>query len=158
MPELREALGEAGYGEVRTYVQSGNIVLESGEAAEEIGRKVERVIAQRFGLDIPAVVRTQKELAAVVKRNPLAKVASDPKRYQVSFLASELDPEKLKELNTVATESEQLVAKGRELYAWHPDGVARSKLWAKLAGTGLGVTATARNWKTVQTLLDMTRE
>jgi uncharacterized protein (DUF1697 family) len=158
MKELREALAEAGFGDVRTYVQSGNIVLDSHEPAEKVGREVERLIAQRFDLKIPAVVRTQKELAAVVKRNPLAKVATDPKRYQVSFLASELKPDKLKELNAVASESEQLVAKGRELYAWHPDGVARSKLWAKLAGTGLGVTATARNWKTVETLLDMTRE
>ncbi|MBV8432590.1 MAG: DUF1697 domain-containing protein, partial [Solirubrobacterales bacterium] len=126
MKELRELLGEAGYGEVRTYVQSGNIVLESDQSAEEIGRQVERLIAERFDLDIPVVVRTQNELAQVVKRNPLAKVATDPKRYQVSFLDTELDAEKLEELKAVATESEQLVARGRELYAWHPDGVARS--------------------------------
>jgi uncharacterized protein (DUF1697 family) len=49
------------------------------------------------------------------------------------------------------------VAIGRELYAWHPDGVARSKLWSKLAGNELGVRATARNWTTVGTLLEMTR-
>ncbi len=49
------------------------------------------------------------------------------------------------------------MAIGRELYAWHPAGVARSKLWAKLAGTGLGVRATARNWTTVGTLLEMAR-
>ena len=51
-----------------------------------------------------------------------------------------------------------MVARGREIYAWHPDGVARSKLWNELAGKGLGVTATARNWTTVTTLLDMASE
>ena len=54
--------------------------------------------------------------------------------------------------------SERFVAIGRELYAWHPEGVARSKLWAALAGRGLGVTATARNWSTVTTLLAMSSE
>jgi uncharacterized protein (DUF1697 family) len=50
------------------------------------------------------------------------------------------------------------VAIGRELYAWHPDGVGRSKMWNKLAGSGLGVRATARNWTTVTALLEMAGE
>jgi uncharacterized protein (DUF1697 family) len=50
---------------------------------------------------------------------------------------------------------EDLEAIGRELYAWHPEGVARSKLWAALADKRLGVSATARNWTTVTTLLEM---
>jgi len=94
----------------------------------------------------------------VVARNPLADVADNPKRYQVTFLSDELDGDVLRQLQARATESERLVAIGRELYAWHPEGVARSKLWAQLAGTGLGVTATARNWTTVTTLLDMAQE
>ena len=61
----------------------------------------------------------------------------------------------VQELTRLAHKSERLVADGRELYAWHPEGVARSKLWAGLAGKKLGVTATARNWTTVTTLLEM---
>jgi len=72
-------------------------------------------------------------------------------------LESEPDPEVVARIASAAAESERLVAIGRELYAWHPAGVARSKLWAKLAGTGLGVRATARNWTTVETLLEMAR-
>lgn len=155
MPELRAALTEAGYENVRTYVQSGNVVLDTDQAPAELESAVEALIKTRFKLDIAVVARTRDELAEVVKRNPLAEAATDPKRYQVSFLAEELDRERVSELNQAATESEQLVALGRELYAWHPDGVARSKLWAKLAGTGLGVKATARNWNTVETLLAM---
>jgi uncharacterized protein (DUF1697 family) len=88
-----------------------------------------------------------------VKRNPLGSVAVDPKRYQVTFLASKLAPEVVRKLEAAAVDPEQFVVAGREVYAWHPAGVARSKLWAQLAGKGLGVTATSRNWTTVTNLL-----
>jgi uncharacterized protein (DUF1697 family) len=158
MPALRAALEEAGFDDVRTYVQSGNVVLSSRAKTDAVRRKVERVVAESFGLEIPVVVRTKAELAAVVKRNPLGKVASEPKRYQVSFLDKKLPAKALKELEAVAAPTEQVIARGREVYAWHPAGVARSKLWAKLAGKDLGVTATARNWTTVEALLELARE
>jgi uncharacterized protein (DUF1697 family) len=155
MPELREALAEAGFEDIRTYVQSGNVVLSAPGEPGATGRKVERLIAERFGLEIAVVVRTKAELARVVKKNPLAKVARDPKRYQVSFLDGRLDAATVKKLQAAAAGDEQLVVDGRELYAWHDAGVARSKLWAALAGKGLGVTATARNWTTVTKLLEL---
>jgi uncharacterized protein (DUF1697 family) len=155
MPELREVLSEAGFADVRTYVQSGNVVLSSRAAPAKLGAQAERLIADRFGFDVDVIVRTAQELAEVVARNPLAEVAVDPKRYQVSFLEAEPDPAVLEKIVAVKAEPERLVAIGRELYAWHPDGIGRSKLWTKLAGTGLGVRATARNWTTVTTLLEM---
>jgi uncharacterized protein (DUF1697 family) len=158
MPELRAALEEAGFEDVRTHLQSGNVVLESGSKPESVARKCEKVIKERFGLEIPVVVRTRAELAAVVKRNPLGKVATEPKRYQVSFLSGKLPAKVVRELEAVAAPSERFVAIGREAYAWHPKGVARSKLWTKLAGKDLGVTATSRNWATVLALLELANE
>jgi uncharacterized protein (DUF1697 family) len=155
MPELRTLLGEAGFGNVRTYVQSGNIVLDSDAASDQVGKQCAQLISERFGFDVPVVVRTRDELAAVVASNPLQDVVTEPKRYQVSFLSSELDPARVNELSGATVEPEALFVDSREIYAWHPGGVARSKLWNKLAGTGLGVTATARNWTTVTTLLEM---
>jgi uncharacterized protein (DUF1697 family) len=155
MLELREALAEAGFEDIRTYVQSGNVVLSAPGKPGATGRKVERLIAERFGLEIAVVVRTKAELARVVKKNPLAKVAKDPKRYQVSFLDGRLDAATVKKLQAAAAGDEQLVVDGRELYAWHDAGVARSKLWAAVAGKDLGVTATARNWTTVTKLLEL---
>src|SRR5437763_16261450 len=90
MPKLREALAEAGFRDVRTYVQSGNVVLSSGAKPETVSRKCERTIAEHFGLEIPVVVRTRAELAAVVERNPLGDVAGNPKRHQVTFLDGKL--------------------------------------------------------------------
>ncbi|MFL5824670.1 MAG: DUF1697 domain-containing protein [Solirubrobacteraceae bacterium] len=158
MPALREYLEEAGFRDIRTYVQSGNIVLRSRTSPTKLAEQVRGVIADGFGLDIAVVTRTRDELGEVVERNPLKGVADDPKRYQVSFLSEELDAEELEKLTALATDEERFVAIGRELYAWHPAGVARSRLWNRLAGSGLGVTATARNWKTVTALLALADE
>jgi uncharacterized protein (DUF1697 family) len=155
MPQLRAALEDAGLEEVRTYLQSGNVVLTSRDSAAKVARTFERLIEKEFGLKIPVVVRTRAEVARVVKRNPLAKVAKNPKRYQVSFLEKKPSAELVRKLEAVAAPAERVVAKGREIYAWHPEGVARSKLWAALAGKGVGVTATARNWTTVTKLLEL---
>lgn len=155
MPELRDALTDAGYGDVVTYVQSGNVVVTSRKSAAGVTVECRRLIEERFGLDIAVVVRTREELARVVARNPLGDVATDPKRYQVSFLDGKPSRAVVERLEALATGSEQVVAIGKELYAWHPAGVARSKLWAALAGQSLGVTATARNWTTVTKLLEL---
>ena len=158
MPKLRELLASAGFDGVRTYVQSGNVLLGSDLPPGELADAVHDTVADGFGLDIDVVTRTRDELAAVVERNPLGDVATEPKRYQVSFCSAEPDPELVQQLAALAAPSERFVAIGRELYAWHPDGVARSKLWNRLAGKGLGVTATARNWTTVTTLLGLAEE
>jgi uncharacterized protein (DUF1697 family) len=158
MPDLREELTEAGFDDVETYVQSGNVVLSSDASATTVARKVARVIKDRFGLDVDVLVRTRAELAKVVKRDPLGKVAKDPKRYQVTFLATKPKAQVVKKLAAAAVEPEQLVHNGRELYAWHPNGVGRSKLAALLSGPQLGVAATARNWATVTKLLEMANE
>jgi len=155
MPSLRELLTEAGFADVRTYVQSGNIVLSSDAPPAALAQECERLITKGFGLDIDVLARTRDELATVVRNNPLGQVAVNPKRYQVSFCSAEPAPELIQRLDSLAAPPEQFVAVGRELYAWHPDGIARSRLWAELGGRRLGVTATARNWATVTTLLAM---
>jgi uncharacterized protein (DUF1697 family) len=155
MPQLRTLLEAAGFDDVRTYVQSGNIVLSTRRKPDGTAAACEKLIASELGLEIPAVVRTRDELAEVVRRNPLGSVADNPKRYQVSFLDGDPDPEVIEQLSAAAVDGERIEAIGREIYAWHPHGIARSKLWAALAGTGLGVKATARNWTTVTTLLEM---
>ncbi|HWJ31538.1 MAG TPA: DUF1697 domain-containing protein [Gaiellaceae bacterium] len=155
MPELRAALEDAGFEDVRTYLQSGNVVLSSAARAAGVARETERLIRAGFGLDIPVVVRTRPQLAKVVELNPLAKVAKNPKRYQVSFLDAKPSRATVRRVEEAAATGERVVVHGREIYAWHPDTIARSRLWALLAGQNLGVTATARNWTTVQKLLEL---
>ena len=102
MPELREALEDAGFRDIKTYVQSGNVVLSSRATPKTVARKVERTIADRFGLDVDVVVRTRDELAKVISREPFGKVASDPKRFQVTFLAAKPDADVLAKLEAAA--------------------------------------------------------
>ena len=155
MPALRDALAGAGFEEVVTYVQSGNVVLSSSRSAAQVASECERQIARAFGLEVRAIVRTRADLAKVVERNPLGRVATNPKRYQVSFLERRLGREAVRRVEEAAVPPEQVVVDGREVYAWHLDTIARSRLWALLAGRGLGVTATARNWTTVTKLLEL---
>jgi uncharacterized protein (DUF1697 family) len=155
MADLRALLTEAGYEDVRTYVQSGNIVLRGSAKPAEVQSDLQTLISARFGFEVPVIVRSRAQLAAVVKANPLGHVADDPKRYQVSFLSEKPPADLLARMEELADESERVVGRGREIYAWHPRGVARSKLWNALAAKGLGITATARNWTTVTTLLEM---
>jgi uncharacterized protein (DUF1697 family) len=158
MPALRSALAQAGFENVRTYLQSGNVVVDAGLAPPQVETTVAGIIEAEFGLRIAVVTRTGRDLARIVSANPLAEHAEDPKRYQVSFLSGELSPEVVARLTALATPPERLVVHPREIYAWHPGGVARSKLWNGLAGNGLGVTATARNWTTVLALLALAEE
>jgi uncharacterized protein (DUF1697 family) len=158
MPTLRDLLTREGFDDVRTYLQSGNVVLSTGEGPDALAETVTRVIASEFGLDIAIVVRSRDELAEVIGRDPLGDVVTDPKRYQVSFLAAELGTEVVEELERLAVEGEQLVASGRELYAWHPAGIARSRMWNAIASPRLPVTSTARNWSTTTSLLALADE
>ena len=80
MPELRELLTGLGHEDVRTLLQSGNVVLTSDDTGERLEQALARAIADEHGVESRVVVRTARELAGVVKRDPFAGVADDPKR------------------------------------------------------------------------------
>jgi uncharacterized protein (DUF1697 family) len=155
MPALREALTQAGMKDVSTYVQSGNVVLDSSSSPAELARECERAIAERFGLDVAVVVRTRSQLAKTIERDPFGALADNPKLYQVSFCSDRPGKAAVEKVAAYAAGDECLVVHGREIYAWFPDGVGRSRLAAQLGRQALGVTVTARNWTTVAKLLEL---
>jgi uncharacterized protein (DUF1697 family) len=157
MAELRAALSDLGYEDVRTHLQSGNVLLTSAAAPAKLAREIERAITERFGLEVDVVVRTPSELAAVVKSDPLGDIATNRSRYLVSFLSEKPSAAAVRTLKEADVSPEQFVVAGRELYAWHPAGVHRSKLNPLVERT-LGVRATARNWNTVERLLELADE
>jgi uncharacterized protein (DUF1697 family) len=158
MPALRNALEAAGMKNVVTYVQSGNVVLDSALKPDALARACEEVIADEFKLDVGVVVRTRTELAKIVERNPLGDVAEQDKLYQVTFCSQKPAKAAFAKVAERAVEGERLLAHGREIYAWFPHGVGRSKLAAQLGKQDLGVLATARNWTTVNKLLALAGE
>ena len=157
MPELRAALAAAGFREVATYVQSGNVVLSSEATPARVARDVAAIIRNHFGLEISVVVRSRDELAEVVRRDPLHGIATNSRRYLVTFLAGDLPSGVADDLAGVSTQ-EAFAIIGREVYSWHPDGIGRTPLWERLASRSLGVAGTSRNWATVTRLLAMADE
>jgi uncharacterized protein (DUF1697 family) len=158
MGELRELLAELGYVQARTLLQSGNVVLAADAQEDGLAEELERNITDRFGVHTPVILRTRSELAAVLALDPLGDIADDPKRYQVSFLSAVPTPEALRAIAAVDVAPERFEHVGREIYAWHPDGIHNSSLAKLLSDKRLGVTATARNWNTVAKLLELADE
>jgi uncharacterized protein (DUF1697 family) len=153
MPRLREVLTARGHREVRTHLRSGNVILDSTLSDRALAADLSAAIEGEFGFEVPVVVRTGAEIAAVVAGNPFAAVATDPARYLVTFLPDPPDPAKVDALPAV--DDGQYLVRGRELYLWLPDGIAGTPLaswkWDRL----LGVPGTARNWNTVRRLAEL---
>jgi uncharacterized protein (DUF1697 family) len=158
MADLRELLESEGYEDVRTHLQSGNVLLLSPLSPRRLETAVARSVEQRFGFDVRVLVRTRAELAKVVERDPLGKVAKDGSRYLVSFLLQKLPAKVARELESAEVAPEQVVVHGREIYSWHPGGQQRSRLRKLMRDDLLGVPSTARNWNTVTKLLELAGE
>jgi uncharacterized protein (DUF1697 family) len=155
MADLRERLGGAGYGDVQTYLQSGNIVLDSKLKPAKLAGALGAELAEWYGFEVPVVVRTEKELAAIVAADPLEEAAEDPKRYVVVFLDRKPAAAAVSKVAETAVDGERLVHRNREIFVHYTAGQARSKLSLALTDAKLGVLATARNWTTVTTLTEM---
>jgi uncharacterized protein (DUF1697 family) len=145
MRELRQMLAAAGYGEARTHLQSGNVILDSRASAARLVRDLEEL------LGVQVVVRTRDELASVVARDPFSEIATDGSRYFVTFLSG--DPKADGGLDSGG--GELFVVSGREIYAWLPEGIGRSQRAKLLTEQKLGVVPTTRNWNTVTKLLEL---
>ena len=157
MPALRDLLAGAGFSGARTYLQSGNVVLESEAPPEQLAADTRRLISEEFGFDVPVIVRTRSELEGVLDHNPFPDGEATPKLYWVSFLDAPLDSDRTQWLEGRAAAGERFEVHGREIYAWLPGGVARSKLATAMAAPAKAITATARNWNSVAALCAMAR-
>jgi uncharacterized protein (DUF1697 family) len=155
MGDLRQLLEGAGYENVRTHLQSGNVVLSSPLSPRKLEAALERLLRKRFGFEVRVLVRTRAELKKVVESDPLGEMATNGSRYLVSFLSKRLPAKIARQLENADIAPERVVVAGREIYGWHPTGVQRSKLAKLLADEKLGVTATTRNWNTVRKLLEL---
>ena len=155
MAGLRELCAELGYPDARTLLQSGNVVLDTKDAPAKVARALEKGVAERFGVQADVMVRTGRELRAVVKADPLGDLADDPKRYMVAFLSEKPRAAVIKELNAQDFGREAFAAKGSEVYMWCADGLQNSKVAKACSEKKLGVRATVRNWNTVLKLHDL---
>ena len=155
MPDLRDVLEAAGYEDVVTLLQSGNVVLRAKGSAKALEPALEKLIDKELGVDPLVVVRTHAQLGAVIEANPFPDAVEHPKRFQVSFLSAKPKAAVVKELEGADWGDDSVAFRDREVYADHPNGMQKSKLARALTDKRLGVTATARNWNTVVKLHEL---
>jgi uncharacterized protein (DUF1697 family) len=153
MAALREAFEAEGHRGVATYIQSGNVRFQAGPGAtpDGLARSLERRLARAFGWEIPVVVRSATAFARIAAGHPLARGA-DVDRLQVVFLSSRPGAAALARLETLRALPDTFVARGSELYVHCPQGFGKTKLTLTTLERHLGITGTARNWKTVTAL------
>ncbi|WP_249011987.1 DUF1697 domain-containing protein [Conexibacter sp. DBS9H8] len=140
MPALRDALTAAGFVRVRTHGQSGNVVADGDPDA---------LIAELRGIiDVPCVLRSVTAFDAAIAANPFAaQAAEDPPRLQVTFRGLPAQPGLEAALSAQARGGERVAVNGAEIYSWHPDGIAGSRLAEAVVPRGEA--ASSRNWNTV---------
>lgn len=160
MARLRELVAGLGYGRVRTYVQSGNVVFDGAadEDAAAVADRLAEAVAAAFGFPVDVVVRSRDELAAVVAANPYPDADAAPTRLHVVFCDRAIDPAALAGLDLAAFAPESCTVAGREMYLWTPGGFGRSRLADQLGRATRDAVATARNWRTLTRLLAMADE
>ncbi len=158
MEELRKSCARLGFEGVETHVQSGNVVFRAApRSAANLASGISNAIQRDFGFPVTVVVRTADELRAVAKGNPFLKERGiDPLRLYVTFLSEAPSKEGLARLKALPAGSDRLSLKGREIYLHAPNGYGRSKLANTAVENALSITATTRNWNTVDALLELT--
>jgi uncharacterized protein (DUF1697 family) len=157
MAELRRLVEEAGCTDVATYVQSGNVVFRTGvRSAAKLEAELEQRIAAELRLEIPVVVRSAAELARVVKGNPFAAEESDPLRMHVTFLVESPTAAARRTLAGEDVAPDRVHVAGKDVYLHTPGGYGRAKVSNAFVERKLGVVGTARNWRTVLALAELT--
>lgn len=146
MAELRSVMEDLGFADVRTYIQSGNVVFSS--ARKPSAAAIEDALEKSFGFDIAVMLRTAAEMAKVVDANPY----DDPSKVHVAFLAKPLG--EVPALDPDRHSPETFSLAGTEVYFHLPNGMGRAKA-PDYVGRQLKAPMTVRNWRTVTTLAEM---
>jgi uncharacterized protein (DUF1697 family) len=154
MKDLAEIFAKADCAEVRTYIQSGNVLFRATRnIAKSLAPHITEQIAKRFGCHIPIVLRTAEQFAAAVRNNPFPEVPEE--KLYVYFLAGIPDAARTAQLDPDRSKPDAFIVHGREIYLHLPNGIGRSKLTNAYFDSKLATTSTARNWRTTLKLLEL---
>jgi uncharacterized protein (DUF1697 family) len=155
MAELRKLLESAGFEGVRTYIASGNVLLDGPRSGAAVANGVERVVADSFGVDTTAIVRKPAELEALVGGHPFGR---DTSRSHVVFLGRRPAPQAARRLASGDHQPDRGMLAGKDVYVQYGAGVRNARLSAARLERLLGVPATHRNWRTVAALAELAAE
>ncbi len=147
---------EAGARNVRTFIQSGNVIFEStARISANVPYRVAEQITKSLGYKTPVVMRSLVELEDAISNNPFLKAGAPEDSLFLVFLADLPAASKIEALDPNRSPGDEYVVRGREIYLRLPNGVADSKLTNAYFDSRLATTSTARNWRTVTKLLEL---
>jgi uncharacterized protein (DUF1697 family) len=153
MQALASLFEQVGCDGVRTYIQSGNVVFRAPVAlAKRVPKLVAERILEQYGYSTPVVLRTARELRALVDSNPLFARGVDPGRLHVAFLAKRPTAAAAARLDPARSPGDAFELRGADLFLHFPNGTAKSKLTNTYLDSVLETTSTIRTWRTVCTL------
>jgi uncharacterized protein (DUF1697 family) len=157
MDALQAVYESIGLRDVRTLLQSGNVLFRSGLGRAQLVQRITQEIERQLGLRVEVIVRTLAELASIIERGPVLSPRADPSKLLVMFLSGVPDPALQATLRKSHKGPEMLELRGPEIYLYYPDGVGRSKLTNAVLEGKLDTSGTARNWNTLTKLLEAGR-
>ena len=153
MEQLRAMLAELGFADVKTYLQSGNVLFRAKGTPARLAAMIEKRVSEATRLPVSAIVRTPDELGRVVAANPFAKEAGvAPRTVHVTFLAGPAPQAAAAAIGKLQPGADRWHAAGSEIYLCCPNGYGRAKLNNTALERALGLRATTRNWRTVTAL------
>ena len=156
MKDLAEVFVQAGCSSVETYIQSGNVIFSANRTtSENLSDVLKTKIEDRFGFQVPVVLRTADQLEQTVRNNPFLKNGSDEETLHVLFLADLPHPDCVNALDPNRSSPDEFIVCGQEIYLRLPGGVAGTKLTNQYFDSKLRTIGTMRNWRTVTTLLEL---
>jgi uncharacterized protein (DUF1697 family) len=158
MKELVRMFDAAGCRNVRTYIQSGNVIFDAPAGAPKVGQIISASIEKRFGYRIPVILRTPTQLRKTIGANPFLKAGADAKALHVYFLAETPKPPAVASLDPARSAPDAFHVLEQEIYLHLPNGMARTKLTNAYFDSKLSTVSTARNWATVLKLAEMMRD
>jgi uncharacterized protein (DUF1697 family) len=158
MRELTPLLENLGLQNVKTYIQSGNVVFQSEQTDRaQLAQAITGAIQQSHGFAPYVLLLDSRELAAAIAANPFPEGEAEPKSLHLFLLGGVPRSFDTDALDRVKAPNERYQLIGQVFYLHAPDGIGRSKL-AETAGKGWGVNMTARNWRTITTVMDLARQ
>ena len=153
MKVLREVFAALGFKNVKTYINSGNIIFETGESGN-LSARIEKAIEAEFSLKIKTTTREAAEIRDIIENNPFAGQFENDKNLHVLFLNEELSLEKREFLLEHNNENEMFAVRNREIFCLLRGGAANSLLGKGFVDKKLKTPATARNWRTVKKIAE----
>lgn len=157
MEALRKLYEDLKFKNVKTYIQSGNVVFEDKAANSKVlEQRIKKKILDVFGFDVPVMVKETSELIVVLKNNPFVnKRNEDVTKLHVTFLSDEPDETLLAKIREKQYDPDEYIISGTAIYLFCPNGYGNTKLNNNFFENKLKVTATTRNWKTVNELVSL---